>query len=299
MKILIKIVVAFLLLLVVGLVALYFSINGIAKYAIDNAGTSALGVTTHVDAVSIGIFSGVTTMDGLSVANPPGYNKDDFLSLKSGELDASLGGLMGSSVNVDRLVLSGIKLDIEQNKDGFNYQVILDNAKGDEAKDDATEKQADEDGTKDAAEPQVFHFGEILLEDVMVTANLLSGLGKDTGVSIPIKKLQLKDVGSGKGLPLDKVTVVVVEALLHAVAQAGVVDLPGSLIEGLASALGSASGVSLKGFSIDTGSGLKNVGDSVGKLIDGVTEGIPKGVGDLLNNALGGNKDQSKDTSKK
>ena len=58
MKILIKIVVAFLLLLVVGLVALYFSINGIAKYAIDNAGTSALGVTTHVDAVSIGIFSG-------------------------------------------------------------------------------------------------------------------------------------------------------------------------------------------------------------------------------------------------
>lgn len=299
MKILIKIVVAFLLLLVVGLVALYFSINGIAKYAIDKAGTSALGVTTHVDGVSIGIFSGVTTMDGLSVANPSGYNKEDFLSLKSGELDASLAGLMGSDVHVDRLVLSGIQLDIEQNKNGFNYQVILDNAKGDEAKDDASKDPAGGDATKDEGEPQVFHFGEILLEDVMVTANLLSDLGKGTGVSIPIKKLQLKDVGSDQGLPLDKITVVVVEALLHAVAQAGVVDLPGSLIEGLASALGSASGVSLEGFSIDTGNGLKKVGDSVGKLIDGVTEGIPKGVGDLLNNALGGNKNQSKDANKK
>ena len=291
MKILLKIVIALVVLLVIGLVVLFFSVNAIAKYAIDNAGSSALGVSTKVDHVGIGILSGQSTISGLEVANPPGYQRDEFLTLKSGELDASLGGLLGSEVKIDRIVLSGIRLDIEQNNKGYNYQVILDNASG------GSKKPADETPSTDSSESaKRYQINEILIEDVVITANLLAGLGKATEATIPIKKLQLTDIGSGKGIPLTKVTVLVVEAVLQATASAGVNILPGTLIGSLESVLGNSSGISLEGFSIDTGGGLKDIGGSIKNVIDQVKSGQPdkigESIGNVLNNVLGGDKEK-------
>ncbi|MCH2161225.1 MAG: hypothetical protein MK085_05055 [Phycisphaerales bacterium] len=293
MKILLKIVIALVVLLVIGVVVLFFSANAIAKYAIDHAGTSTLGVSTSVDHVGIGLLSGKSTIGGLEVANPAGYEKKDFLTLESGELDASLGGLLGSEVDIDRIVLSGIRLDIEQNAQGFNYQVILDHASGggdDAAKNTESAPAGSDDGGKR------FHIGEILIEDVVITANLLSGLRKDTETTIPIKQLQLKDIGSGKGIPLSKITVLVVEAILQATASAGVDILPSSVLSSLQSVIGNSSGVSLSGLSIDTGKGLKGIGGNIKNVIDQVRSGQPdkigESIGNVLNNVLGGDNEK-------
>ena len=126
------------------------------------------------------------------------------------------------------------------------------------------------------------------LKDVVITANLLAGLGKATEATIPIKKLQLTDIGSGKGIPLTKVTVLVVEAVLQATASAGVNILPGTLIGSLESVLGNSSGISLEGFSIDTGGGLKDIGGSIKNVIDQVKSGQPDKIGESIGGLFGG-----------
>jgi hypothetical protein len=293
MRKLLKITVGLLVTMIIALVVLFFTVDQIAEYAIDHAGTSALGVDTHIDGVSIGIISGQTTLKNLTIANPPGYNGSTFLELTEGELDASLSNLMGSRVDVDLIRLSGITLDIEQNSKGFNYAAILANARGEEkaeAESASPSKPAKEEPAKanpQSEEGKTYHINKILITDVLITANLLSPLGKVTSAKIPIKKIEMNDVGSEKGVLLSKLTVLVVEALLEAAASAGIKDLPGSVLESLGEQIGSSSGVSLGGLGIDTGSGLKSIGNKINESINSITGSGDSSLGNEIGNAIG------------
>ena len=300
MRKLLKIIAGLCVTVLVALVVLFFTVDQIAEYAIDHAGTSALGVDTHIDGVNIGLISGQTTLKNLTVANPPGYNGSTFLELKDGELDASLANLMGSRVDVDLIRLSGIRLDIEQNSKGFNYAAILANARGEESADPASSPPTDKADKKKTAvntpdeKGKTYHINKILITDVLITANLLSPLGKVTSAKIPIKKIEMNDVGSEKGVLLSKLTVLVVEALLEAAASAGIKDLPGSVLESLGEQIGSSSGVSLGGLGIDTGSGLKSIGNKITESINSITgsgdSSLGKEIGNALGEVLGGSK---------
>ena len=293
MRKLLKITVGLFVAMIIALVVLFFTVDQIAEYAIDHAGTSALGVDTHIDGVHIGIISGQTTLKNLTVANPPGYNGSTFLELSEGELDASLSNLMGSRVDVDLIRLSGITLDIEQNSKGFNYAAILANARGEEkaeAESASPSKPAKEQPSKanpQSEEGKTYHINKILITDVLITANLLSPLGKVTSAKIPIKKIEMNDVGSEKGVLLSKLTVLVVEALLEAAASAGIKDLPGSVLESLGEQIGSSSGVSLGGLGIDTGSGLKSIGNKITESINSITGSGDSSLGNEIGNAIG------------
>ena len=294
MRLFYKILIGIAVCIIVAIVALVLSIDGIAKYAVDKAGTSELGVKTHVDHIGIGLISGHSSISKLTIANPPGYNNKQFLELKSGTLDASLGELLGSNVDIDLITLKGITLDIEENKKGFNYKVIMDHAKGSDTK---AEKNDGSTQKKDSSGKQ-FHIKRILIEDVTITANLLGALGKLTKATIPIKKLEMKDVGTGDdGVLLSKLTALIIEALLQATAEAGIKDLPNALLGDLGKQLGASSGVSLSGFSIDTGKGLSKIGSGIADSINKGSSDVGKSIGDAIQGAIGGKKD-SKDKKK-
>ena len=297
MRLIYKILIGIAVFIIVAIVALILSVDGIAKYAIDHAGTSELGVKTHAGHVGIGLFSGHSTIDNLTIDNPPGYNGKKFLKLKSGTLDASLSHLLGSDVEIDEIKLVGIQLDIEQNEKGFNYQVIMNHAKGSDATQDEKAKAAEKTDKK-AAPGKRYHVKEILIEDVTITANLIGAVGKATNATIPIKRLELKDIGTdNEGVLLSKITALIIEALLHATAEAGIKDLPNALLGDLGKQLGASSGVSLSGFSIDTGKGLSSITSGI---VDSINKGtskdkndVGKSIGDALDNAFG-NKKESK-----
>ena len=287
--------------LIIAVVVLFFTVDQIAEYAIDHAGSSALGVDTHIDGVNIGLISGQTTLKNLTIANPPGYNGAKFLELKSGELDASLGNLLGSRVDVNLISLSGIRLDIEQSSQGFNYEVLLANARGEVKPPEKSSPSSGNSNSKPAAagsdsdeKGKTYHVDKILITDVLITANIFSSLGEATTAKIPIKKIEMNDVGSEKGVLLPKLTVLVVEALLESAASAGIKDLPSSVLESLGEQIGASSGISLGGLGIDTGSGLKNIGSKITESINTITgsgdSSIGKDLGDAIGEVFGGSK---------
>lgn len=183
-------------------------IDHLAKAGIELAGTRALGVATTLDRLKLGLFSGNSTLGGLQLGNPPGYRSEYFLRLDDGALDLSLRNLLNETVEIDRLTLSGIHVNLVREKPGLNCRTIIDHIRklqaGDEAKADSGKK---------------FVIHEVVLKDIRVNIDLLPIGGKLTQLDVPIPELILKNVGSedARGENLTLITATVVRALLEAV----------------------------------------------------------------------------------
>ena len=75
-----------------------------AKSAITSAGSSTLGVDTSLDSISIGLFSGHSTIDGLAVANPEVRSYCDVGVGPLGRWIAVFAGIQGDiSIEVTRM----------------------------------------------------------------------------------------------------------------------------------------------------------------------------------------------------
>src|SRR5947207_920319 len=96
-----------LVLVVVGVAIVFFSIDTIAKRAIERGATQALGVKTTVSSVSVGLLSGEFSLKKLEVANPDkgGFKANHFLTLGSGGVAVTLSTLRKPTVEMPRLGL--------------------------------------------------------------------------------------------------------------------------------------------------------------------------------------------------
>ena len=117
MKKLLKVVVVLVVLVVILAVAVVFSIDGIAKSAVEKGSNYALGVETTLDGADVGLTSGTFAMNGLTVRNPEGYATPHFLALGTGATEVSLGTLREDVVRIPRLELATIDINLE-NRDG-------------------------------------------------------------------------------------------------------------------------------------------------------------------------------------
>ena len=144
-------------LLVAGVVD-QMSVDYSGRIAIEEEGTRALGVATTLDDLSIGVFSGNSSLSGFQVANPAGFESSYFLRLDGGSLDMSLRNVLNETVEIERLTLSGIHLNLVREADEPNYRTILDTIHrlGDEA--------ADQEGT-DSAEGKRFLIHSVSIRD--------------------------------------------------------------------------------------------------------------------------------------
>ena len=86
-----RIVILLVLVVVVVAVIAVVMIDRIAKTGVEQGGTYAMGVTTKLDGIHIGLLSGSVSLDGLSVENPEGFKADHFLKLGDGSVEVSLG----------------------------------------------------------------------------------------------------------------------------------------------------------------------------------------------------------------
>ena len=305
MKKLLKIVAILFLILVVllgvGVGIFFYNIDSLAKRGIQDGGTYALGVPTTVGSVSLHVFSGDMSLSELDIANPQGFAAKHFMKMKKGEVAVTLDSLNKDIVEIPKLTLSGIDLNLERSSSGSNYGKIIENLsklKGSSSP-SGTEKK--------------FIVRELTIENISIHADLLGAPGpigqvvNPVGkVNVPIERIQLKDVGKtgtgmgGTGVTMTEFSKIVVQAVLAAAADKGYGTIPGEILNDLKSAVTSFDGlvnlpVAIIGRAGETatmlGGVVGNVGKTAGDAINNVGKGIVDGIGGLL----GGNKDDKKD----
>ncbi len=254
------------LLVVIGL-GVFLFVDSLAAQAIERGGSYALGVPTELGSADIGMFSGEFGLQGLRVANPPGFERPDFLALESGRLEVTLGSLMSDRVTAPLLELQGIGLDLERNEKGTNYGLILENLERFESG-EAPPPEEEEAGGK------TFVIDRLVVRDIQAHVDLLPAGGQATELTLSIPEIVMEDLGSD-GLTASQICALVVKTLLTAAIRAGAGVLPDDLLKDLR---GRLQGLESVAFEIPGG---------VVEDVKGALEDAAKGIGGEAGKAVG------------
>ncbi|MDA0974832.1 MAG: hypothetical protein ACO3YY_01935 [Phycisphaerales bacterium] len=294
MKILLRLAVAFVLLLVVGVVVALLSLDSIAKGVVESQGSKALGTSVELDSISIRPVAGRASIAGLSVANPQGYRKPSILVLDRGSIAVRLGSLLSDRPEVPEILIDGVKVDVEQKPGTSNLKELIDGMKAAAVGDDGA--VTGEPGTT-----QRFQVDRLSIKDVSVTAQILPIAGGASEITFEIEEIEIADLDSGdaEGLLMDELVSKVVGAVIAAVVEQLTIKAPGALVDGLGGLVDSLgipdATMKIGGVAVDLGSGIA---EGAGKLIEGAAKGVGDSIGGLgeslekgLEGAFGGGDD--------
>ncbi len=111
--------------LLVLVIALYLSVDLIAKSMISSAGSKIMGVDTSVTSIDLGIFRRSTTINDLEVSNPPGYQHDHLLAVDEIYIEGRVGTFLSSSIDIPVLTLTGFDFDVEEANGKMNVTEVV------------------------------------------------------------------------------------------------------------------------------------------------------------------------------
>lgn len=281
------------LLVIIGLVIAFMSINSIAKAGIEKGGTWAMGVPTTVGSVSVGW--GDFGLKKLNVANPSGYSDKPFLNLGSGEANVKMNSLREPLVDIPKVELADIAVRLEKKDGKANYQVILDNI----SKLQSGQSSAPSGG---GGGEKKFVIRQLLLKNVNVHYELMGSssnavadaVGKAGNVDVAVGDITIANLGQSgttvNGVTLADLSGIIVQTVLTRAVEKGGGLLPGDLVGDLKGKLGSLK--PLEGLGAGGMDAVKGVGEGIQKGAEGAVEGVKKGIGGLFGG--GGNTDEKK-----
>jgi hypothetical protein len=162
-----RVVLGVVVLVVVAVVILWFSIDGIIRSRVEAAAGNSTGTEAKLDAANLKM-SGVLTLSGLNIHNPSGFKTGDFVAVPKTVITVQPSSLMSDTVQVDTLEIDGLTLSLEQEGLKNNLAEIL----------AYTQKQAADAGAKtgsgEAGKSKQLAIGKLRLTNVKVVA---SGFG--------------------------------------------------------------------------------------------------------------------------
>ena len=271
MKLILKILAVLVVLLLVAVLTVPLWINPVAKTAVEEGGSMALGVPTTLGSISLGLFSGTAELASLNIANPQGFETPHFMNLGSGAVAINLRSIQGDTVEIPRFEIDGLDLYLEKGANGANYKKIIENLEkfsGDGKKGEPRPgEKKDEPGKK-------FVIREIIIRNVNVTA-------KTPIATIPLKveELRMQNVGSeGEGVDMPKLIALIVSGVLKGVAEQGIGVLPDDISGGLKEGLASLKGLGTLGE--DAAKAIEKAGGQSSEEIDKAAEKVKNLFGD-------------------
>jgi hypothetical protein len=124
MRLLLRLGLGLLVLLGVALGALWWQLDALAERVIERDASAQLGVATEIDRLLLRPISGILSLRGLSIANPPGY-EGRFLAVERARADLDVTTLRREVIEVREIVLDGVAVRLEHARGGSNYDAIV------------------------------------------------------------------------------------------------------------------------------------------------------------------------------
>lgn len=112
---------------IIGLFILFFSIDGMIKSNIEEMGSEMLNTQVEVQDVSISVFDGTGTIEGITVQNPDGFSDSAAISLQKIHLKLDLTSLLSDTIMIDSIIINQPELFIEQKGKAINLKTLTEN----------------------------------------------------------------------------------------------------------------------------------------------------------------------------
>jgi len=261
------ILLAILILVVVAVLAVNLFADRAVRLGIETAATKTLNVAVTVSNIDLSIMNGKLAMQNLLINNPPGYQHDKLLELKSAEIEVDVKSLLSDVVNIREIKLDGMDVVLEQRGiSGNNLQDVIKAISG---------------GPKDKGKPETsgkkLHIDNLEISDVTVRVKLLPIPGKVDTVTLNLSPIRMTNLGGDNKLDTAALSGRILLAIANGVAEQGVGVLPKEIVDSITSALGKT---------IDLSKGIIEGREGIGQEIIKSTEGIGKGITEGLKGLL-------------
>lgn len=157
-------------LVLVGVVVLYFSLNGIIKNVVQSQGTAATGVATTLDSVNLNPFGGALTLNDFNLANPEGFSNPTLFKLGEADVQVQLGtAISGDEVVIDRVYVDGAEVVVAFENGKLNIMELQRLIKENAGPADDTDPPAEEEPAEEGAGKG------ILIKDMKITNTKVRG----------------------------------------------------------------------------------------------------------------------------
>lgn len=189
-KWMIRISVALVVLVIVGVVALALSLDSAIKKGVEKFGPQVAKVDVKLAGVNLSLLSGSGSIKGLVIGNPEGYKSPHAISVGSSSVALSLGSLFSDKVVVKSIRVEAPEIVLEVGPGGSNLQKIQANLPSGGKSASTGDKPAEEKkpGKKLQVDEVVVTGGKLILE-----ASALGGRLSEA----PLPEVRLTNLGSG------------------------------------------------------------------------------------------------------
>ncbi len=261
MKLLKRLLVVGVLLAVVLVAVVWLFFSPIVSGAIEKGATYATGVDTKVKSVSASPTAGKFSLEGLSMANPPGFQAPSFVTLGSLRAGWQNGTLLSDTIQMDEFVVDGVEVNLERTSNGTNYGKILDHLSQVSGGAKEGEKAPKEPPKEPAKGGKSLRIQKIDIRNVKATLRISSPVAATIPVTVPSVVINdFRSDGSTTEI-VGQLTQQVLHSILDSVLKAGKDVFPADIVKDL--------GGSLKSIEDALGSGSKSAVQSVQDALKG------------------------------
>lgn len=185
---------ALVILLIAGVVILFFSLNSIVEKTVNTEGPKITGTAVHLDKADLSLFSGKGVFSGFTVGNPAGFSDSHAATVQSISVALDSGTVFKDVIIVRNVTVDGPDLVYELGKDTSNFDVILKNVRNFEDRNESRESNSSASAVKtdDGASKKKVIIDELVIRNAKAT--LVVPLLKFS-VHVPLPEIRLTDIG--------------------------------------------------------------------------------------------------------
>ena len=268
-KIIVGAVVAIVALVIILVLALPLWIGPVATGVANAVAPKITGTAFNLAHFGLNPYSGVLTVGGLDLSNPPKYEEKTAVKLDNFKVDLGMMSLCSDVIHVEDVALDGLYV-YASGLTGANFQDIAKHAQGDKT---AEEKPAEEK----PAETKKSEGGKKVCIDHLVLKNIKVKIGPMP--AIPVPTIELNDLGKPKdtndkgGISFEELWQTVLAKVMESA------NALGNGVKALGNLTGDGAKAASEAASKATeavGNGAKAAGEAAGKAVDAVGEGAKK-----------------------
>jgi len=281
-----------LLLVVIGVfIGVIVYADHLVILAVETAGTQALDTETTLDDADLSLLSGSLSLEGLTVANPEGYQTDSLIKMGKCSTAVQLSTLTSDTIVVRHIQLKEFTLTIEQKGLTSNLQDVLNRIKAKQGS--GPTAPPPEEKPSEGLPGKKLLVEKIEIVDARARVKLLPLPGQKDALDVKLGPIVLENVSNDRNKA--ELSLTIFRKILLAVAQATIqsgIDLPGELLKGLEGSIGTLNealgtvtlGITKGAEEIIKG-GAKVLEETGKKIIEGAGQGIEpltEGAGKII-----------------
>ena len=258
-------------LIVVGIIFIYSSLDSIVKAAIESIDSDMTQTEVTLNDVEISPTSGVGSLRGFTMSNPDGFKSEDAFKFEEITIKIDPTSLANEVIIINEIRITAPHITYEVGPKKSNIDTINANAQSQGEESSGSDSKETDAGPKFIVEHLYLNDGEISVA--------AAPLGNKT-IDMDLPNIHLKDIGKGDNGASPEV---ILKAAIGAVTK----NITGAL--GSVDLKGLAKGVTdgVQGVTDGVVSGASAVTDTVGDAASGATDGL-KDAADGAGNALKG-----------